>query len=413
MKERPAHYQHSLGKDETGHEQYAEFYSIVPGMDKKKLKEIVYSHRGDSRPGLEELRKDTSVIARFDSFDEVRVKPLKEKYQVPAALMAYRNAGRIIWDKTMFNGPTAIVGDANPPINICEGGYYDFKATKLWSEPGEPTGPADLLETILQSKPIDLFINTFGAADTIEKFMARYNPELKDRFTAKSVGEFLSTKRFSPDIIQKFKTNNIGQLFEKDYDALSRAFGIETKEIQGLMKAGYSTGKTVEELMPELGITNEDRARYIALGFSMGSDNRKEIGLVKKAKGMGIASDCIATTGGTPPFKKEFFNEGFNFGKFYKDEVTKEMSEEFDLKENEFKITHIHLGDNSRTLPYFSTNIITNYSTEELATKNYGREEAIGEHPILISIKPETLPLFLSKFNMLPDAALIADLGNK
>ncbi len=388
-----AHYRHDLGG-----ELYFDAFAVDPELDESGLVEFVNSRAKDSliKPDSEKLARDFHSVAHLGSFDELKVEVSDQPYEVPEALKPYRDAGRILYDKTMFNGPIAIVDSpVQIPVRIRPGGYYDFKATEHGAD------PAKTLTELLNGNPEDLFINTFRCAGTEEKFRARYNPELVSRFRAQSLAEFLEAQGFSEAERKLFDRKTVGELLETQGELFSRAFDIEAREIRGLQRAQYSPG-TLEQVMPELGITNDQRARYLGFAFMMQPGNGREISLVQRAKGLGIAADCISSSGGTPPFQKEFLTPGFDFPKFYTDEVKKEMGEEYNLEQGEFDIGGVYLIDERKQIPFGAVEITTPATTAELAQRIYGKKDAIKEHPILYGMPIEATESFLNRFEIFP-----------
>ena len=177
----------------------------------------------------------------------------------------------------------------------------------------------------------------------------------------------------------------------------------------------YPKGKTLKELMPELGITNEQRARYFALAFSMMPSDSEEFGLVQRAKGLGIAAGVMSLSGATPGFKKEFFEKGFNFKEYYEGIITQEMGEEYALNPGEFKLNGAYLIDGESTVPHAAVRIETHLSMKELAEKNYGRADAVSEHPVLYSVNPPGINNLLNRFigAMEPSSAFMMHVVDK
>ncbi|MFC1682212.1 hypothetical protein ACFL0X_01175 [Nanoarchaeota archaeon] len=169
----------------------------------------------------------------------------------------------------------------------------------------------------------------------------------------------------------------------------------------------YLAGQTVEELMPQWEMSNDQRARYFALAFVMLPSDGREFSFVQRAPGLGIAPDCISTTGSTPGFNEGFFESGFDFARYYEAEITKEMGEEYGLNPDEFRITGANLIDDIRTVPHTAVEITTPLTTQELATRIHGKKEAIAEHPVIYSIKPEAIPIFLERFDVWPSVQFV------
>jgi len=390
-----ATYQHDLGDG-----LHLDAYAIDPNLSTTDLRDLVTSKEG--RPvDLDKVGKDTVLVARLDSLRDLRVEPSETPYQIPKQLGPYRGAAHIVFDKTMFSGPTAIVDSpVQMPLTIRRGGYYDFKATELEAVPG------DLLPQLLQEYPEDLFINTFKYAGNEEKFKARYDPRLVDRFKASSMGEFLIKKGFSQQVVNRLKGKTVGSLLEQDSELFSDVFDIEAREIKALRDAQYAPGKTLEQLMPELGLTEADRARYFGFAFVVCPNNGKDVSLVYRGKDLGIAPDCISSAGGTPGFDQRFFEPGFDFAAYYEGHITEEMKEEYELEKDDFKINELHLMDAKRTLPYVAVKITTPIEMPELVERSIRSKDALEEQPVLFNMPYKAINPFLERFDMWPDVAV-------
>jgi len=175
----------------------------------------------------------------------------------------------------------------------------------------------------------------------------------------------------------------------------------------------YPASKTLEELMPEYEITNNQRARYLCLAFIMLPNNGKEVSLVQRAKDLGIAADCMAVSGGTPPFREDFLRQGFNFQEFYEDQIAEEMKEEYSLQGDEFNITCMYVLEDERILPHVAVEIVTPLTTRELAQRNYGNKKTIEEHPVLYGMKTEAINTLIARFNQLPSVAYFLHLFDR
>ena len=395
----PATYRQDLGDG-----QYLDAFAIDPTIDESGLKRIIESQKGSSRSVLRELESTITAVGHFNSFADLKVEPLDEPYKVPAQLAAYRDALGIKLDaEGKFSGPIAPVdGAVQIPLKLRKGGYYDFMATQLEKV------PADLLPELLAGRAEELFIDRFKQARAEEeRFLTRYDPKLIDRFRAGTLEKFARERECDENQIRALREGNVGALLEQHGELFSKVFDIEARQVRALQKAEYPAGQTVEDLMPVLGIRNEDRARYLGFAFIMRPGDGKEISLVQRAPGMGIAADCIASSGGTPGFPDS------NSSKFYSDHVAQEMGEEYALEVGEFDINGITLFDSQRTLPFGAVEVTTQASTRELAKRIYGNQEAIEEHPILYSMPPESTSRLLDQFNMFPDIAFALDFLDK
>lgn len=174
-----------------------------------------------------------------------------------------------------------------------------------------------------------------------------------------------------------------------------------------LLPDKYPQGKTIKELMPEWGMTNNQRARFLGFAFIMHPNNGKEISLVQRAKGLGIAADCISSSGGTPKFDKRFFESNFNFADYYEQHVAEEMDEEYGLNKKDFLINGIFLIDDISTVPHGALKIITPVTMPELAEKSSRSKDALKEHPILYNMPIESVRTFLNRFDMWPSVSFV------
>jgi len=172
-----------------------------------------------------------------------------------------------------------------------------------------------------------------------------------------------------------------------------------------LVLGKYLEGKTIEESMPEWEMTNDQRARFFAFAFLMQPNNGKDISLVQRAKGLGIAADCISSSGSTPEFHEDFFKPGFNFTNYLNEHLAREMKEEYGLNKTEFEIGGADLIDDKRTIPHLAIRIKTPLSMDELAEKSAQSEDALKEHPVLYSMPTESVNTFLNRFDMWPSIA--------
>jgi hypothetical protein len=176
-----------------------------------------------------------------------------------------------------------------------------------------------------------------------------------------------------------------------------------------LLPKEYPAEATVEQLMKEYGINNEQRARYLAFAYLMLPQDGSEFQLVQRAKGMGIAPDCVSTSGSTPPFSNDFFDEKFDFSRFWENHVAQEMGEEYKMEAKEFTINGGYILDDKMTLPHLVLKIKASPSTAKLAERIYGDKEAINEHPILYSMPRRSIQNFLKRFEVWPMAAFASN----
>lgn len=396
MTPQPAEYHHDLGNGMS-----LSAYAVDPDLDGNALKEIVESQRGDSRPVIQSLEGDISVVGHFNSLRDLRVETSDKPYQVPEQLRAYRDALGIKLDaEGKFSGPIApVVGPTKIPLKLCRGGYYDFIATQLEQV------PADLLPELVGGRVKDLFIDRFKhARGEEERFLTRYSPELIERFQDGTLERFAENRGCGEGEIRLLRDRKIEELLNAHDRLVSGVFDIEIKQIKALEKARYPAGRTIEELMPEWGMENKDRARYIGFAFLMATRNGEEMSLVQRAKGMGVAPDCMSSPGSTPGFPDS------DSARFYEDHIAEEMNEEYDLRKGDFDINKISLLDFWRDMPFGAVEIVTPFSTKELAQKIYGKQKAIEEHPVLYGLKPEAIGALLDNFDVFPGVALTLNL---
>ncbi len=118
---------------------YLEAFSVDPDLKEKDLAELISSKDGTAQldSGSITCVKHAGHVNRFDEL-EVRLN-LEKTYTVPMRLQAYREAvGRNSDAKGRYNGHVAIVdGAVGIPLQLFQGGYYDFIATKLGNVPSE------------------------------------------------------------------------------------------------------------------------------------------------------------------------------------------------------------------------------------------------------------------------------------
>ena len=167
----------------------------------------------------------------------------------------------------------------------------------------------------------------------------------------------------------------------------------------------YPADKTIAELNEEWGLTNKHFGRYFGFAHIMLANGGDELCFVQRAKGMAIAPDCIGTSGSTPnPPSHD------NLHAYWREHLNKEMTDEFDLEPEEFKVRGIYLMDDVNETPFGAVEGITDVSTEELARRIYGKEKAIEEHPIIFGLDTKGLGKLLERFPIFPSTTRIMDM---
>ena len=115
-------------------------YSLEANIGEKDLEGMISAKDGTGeRVDLERLSRDMPIVGQFESLGGLEINILDEEYVIPQQLAEYRRVmGETLERKGGFNGPIMVVkGDVQVPLTIINGGYFDFKATKLDSSPGE------------------------------------------------------------------------------------------------------------------------------------------------------------------------------------------------------------------------------------------------------------------------------------
>jgi len=327
-------------KHDMGNGLYLEAFSLDPKIGTAELEEMVVKRDGKADFDLQRLGKRVSWAGRVDSLGDLRFRGVNKQYQVPEVLQAYRQAREPVLDaQGKENRDVCILdGKLSGEINLFRGGYYDYMATKV------------------EEIPANLGAELGWASEILEPFQ-----KLKGLNTANTGSSTLNSVL---EQIEKY-ANGHTSITEQ-----------------------YVPGESVGDLIEQGVMTNDQRARYLCFTFMLMPSNGKEFGFVQRAKGMGIASDCMSPSGSTPQFDERFFDPGFDdFQRFYADEVQREMNEEFRLEGNEHNIDEIYLFDDKPSIPSMTAVIKTPLSTREIAERCYGNEEVIKEHPLLFAIE--------------------------
>lgn len=398
-----AFYKHDLGNN-----LFLNAYAIDPKISEDRLKDFVAS-KETGGTDITKYAKDIRMINqptgnRLWTLDELKFSAQDGKYQIPEKLRAYREATGINEDiKGNFNGPIGVItGKPGTDITFIEGGFYDWRGTQTSGK------PEDLFKTLMKV-PVESLVGDARfkhAKGQEERFYPRYDKRLVDRMKAGTLENFLESKRVSKGKINELKGKRIGEVLEDS--EFSGAFDIESMQINALKN--YSKGKTIGDVMDNAGLSDEDRARYFGFAHFIFPENGKKLLLVYRAKNMIVAPDCMSSAGSTPGFSRDFFKADFDFQRHYNDHIAQEMGEEFNLKEGEFDIKGFYFSHMVKTgilNPAFE--ITTPLTTEEIANRAYGDEEAISEHPIIYGTTTDGLSEILKRFPVFGDISVILD----
>ncbi|MBS3075000.1 hypothetical protein J4429_00915 [Candidatus Pacearchaeota archaeon] len=174
----------------------------------------------------------------------------------------------------------------------------------------------------------------------------------------------------------------------------------------------YPEGKTVENILRDAGLPLEARERYFGFAHLMWPSDGKEFILVNRARGLGIAADCLSTPGSTPDL---FLDKpglkrgipGFGIKEYWSYHMGQEMLEEFALKWGDFWVEGITLYDDTRTIPFGAINIYTEMSAKQIAQGIYHakpseRDRVLKEHNVIFGMPAEAIPHFLERFPVFP-----------
>lgn len=175
-----------------------------------------------------------------------------------------------------------------------------------------------------------------------------------------------------------------------------------------LLPDNYDSRKTVEDILTEEGIPLNRRARFLGMMHLIRLNRGKEIMFVHRAKGMGIASDCISTSGSTPDLvldREGLKKRGFGIKEYWSYHIAEEMTDEFNLQWGDFWAEDVTLFDDPRTIPFGAVNIYTPLSASEIANRAYGNSRVLKEHNMIYVMNQETIPAFLDRFAVFPPAA--------
>lgn len=171
----------------------------------------------------------------------------------------------------------------------------------------------------------------------------------------------------------------------------------------------YPKDKTIAELLLEWNLDYKSVARLLGFAHVMTPKNGEEISFVYKNREVHIAQDCMAFSGSTPKFPEQFNWNGFSYDDYYRRHLDEEMKEEYCLKSEKFKVGKIYLIEDIAEVPSVSVEIVTNYSTKELAEIAFGNSEAIKEHRIFFSTNRESLKALLEQVDFFPHTARVLE----
>ena len=146
----------------------------------------------------------------------------------------------------------------------------------------------------------------------------------------------------------------------------------------------YPKGKTIGELLPEWGLDYRDMGRYFGFSHLLTPDDGREISFVLN-KSEHIATNMIGLSGSTPDFPDRFNWKDFSYDVFYGNHLDVEMKEEYNLRPDDFDIGLIRLLDPRIEIPHAAIQIITDYTTRQIAELAYGHEKPLKEHSIFFS----------------------------
>jgi hypothetical protein len=182
-----------------------------------------------------------------------------------------------------------------------------------------------------------------------------------------------------------------------------------------LLPEVYPAGKTVESILTEQNIDLSERARYFGFAHLMHPTSGKEFMLVQRAKGMGIAGDCMSTPGSTPDviLANPGLKHGWGIHAYWAYHFAEEMKDEFHLNWGDFWTGAITLFDDTKLTPFGAIDIYTQLSTREIAEKAFNDPRVLKEHNVLYSMKPEAIPELLQRFPLFPSIARALDLSFK
>jgi len=172
----------------------------------------------------------------------------------------------------------------------------------------------------------------------------------------------------------------------------------------------YPAGRTVKELLHGYSLSPDHLARYLGVAFVMLARDGSEVGLVQRAKHLGVAPDCISLSGCTPPFTENLFEPGFDFTNYLRRCIDGEMKDEYHLEPQEFGIGRCYVIDDRMAMPAIAMEIITPVSTEELAARCQGDEKVIREHPAMYAASVTAIPSLIRNLNLHDGTARILDL---
>ena len=273
---------------------------------------------------------------------------------------------------------------------------------------GKPNDLEALSGTIVRTDRVrsiqDLQLEPVSGAYKVPKPLERYRRGIKEDWDKK--GRFNGPVLIATgEIVNPLKVIQGGYY---DYAATKL-----TDEPAKLLPEDYPAGKIVEDILNDNGIDLNQRARYFGFSHLMWPSNGKEFLLVQRAKGMGIAGDCISTPGSTvdvvlnsPRLKKS----RFSIRDYWSYHFAEEMKDEFNLRWGDFWTGVINLFDDKKMIPFGAINIITELSTEEIARRAFGDPRILKEHTVLYSMQQKAIPTLLQRYPIFPSVAKSLDI---
>jgi len=348
----------SIYEHDLGNEQFLNSFALDPSISQDDLVNTVTSRDGTaSELDLESLANIYQLKAKAPSLEDFNITTTNKKYVVPTQFQPLREVLEVYLPiiSGQFDGPIMVINDiCSQNLRGCEGKWFDFKATELMAIPAKE---------ILDANKV--LYNLDSYSDKIERLLE------EGKLTDEQIRNF---KQITPELI-----------------------------------GHYPTGKTIDGLLPQYGLDANQMARYFAFAFIMLPNNGDEISFVQRAKGLGIAADCMALSGATPPFHEDFLKEGFDFPGYFRKVIEGEMEEEYKLSPDEFRIGTCYLIDDKKSIPFVAIEITTTPSTKEIAERSYGDKEIIKEHPILYATSLSAVPTLIQRFPLLQSSAYVMD----
>tara|TARA_Y100000034_G_C6856569_1_gene389333 strand:- start:246 stop:1139 length:894 start_codon:yes stop_codon:yes gene_type:complete len=146
----------------------------------------------------------------------------------------------------------------------------------------------------------------------------------------------------------------------------------------------YEDGKTIEELLPEWGLSYRDLGRCFGVAHVLRVSGGDAISMVYSGD-VDVYANSIGLSGSTPGFPEKFNQEEFSYDEFFKEHLDGEMREEFNLSPNNYRVNGVKLFDAIEDKPIFCVDMVTDLSIEELVRGAYGMPDPLKEHSIILS----------------------------